>query len=342
MRQQKGLSLIELMISITLGLILMTGVVQMFLSSKATFSTQQGISRVQETGRLAIDFIAKDIRMAGYSGLSSRLSPIILKTTAPLTIFNNYTDGISVLASPQTGVDALADTDILIIRGALNSNSAALTIPASVTAGVGTLTVNLVSEEANGCGAGVTRFNGICLTDSLIVSDYKKSIVFTPTVITKVNSTTLTINYAGTWGNDPVNTKEFLTVGAKVSAMSNVIYYIGTGASGRPSLFQQTNTDTPLELLEGVSDMSITFSRFATPTTYAAAGALAGLWNNTGNPLVSIQLQLLTESTENNVLEKPQVYTFAGAAITGSPTDATDRRLHQVFSTTIALRNQRN
>ncbi|ARU27615.1 hypothetical protein CBR65_09340 [Cellvibrio sp. PSBB006] len=72
MRKQAGLSLIELMIAITLGLILMAGVIQVFLSSRVTFATQQAMSRVQETGRLAVEFMARDIRMAGYMGCTSR------------------------------------------------------------------------------------------------------------------------------------------------------------------------------------------------------------------------------------------------------------------------------
>lgn len=63
-----GFSLVELMIGISLGLLLMTGVVQLFVTSKSGFTADQAVSRVQETGRLAIEFMSKDIRMAGFSG----------------------------------------------------------------------------------------------------------------------------------------------------------------------------------------------------------------------------------------------------------------------------------
>ena len=66
--EQRGLSLVELMIAIALGMVLMLGVMQMFLSSRVVFSTQQGMSRIQETGRLAIEFLSRDIRMAAYYG----------------------------------------------------------------------------------------------------------------------------------------------------------------------------------------------------------------------------------------------------------------------------------
>src|SRR5688572_9551627 len=69
--RQRGLSLIELMIAITLGLVLMAGVTQMFLSSQTVFHTQQAMSRIQENGRLGMAFMAKDIREAGYMGCLS-------------------------------------------------------------------------------------------------------------------------------------------------------------------------------------------------------------------------------------------------------------------------------
>src|ERR1043165_5123513 len=60
---QKGFSLVELMISITLGLVLMGGVLQMFLGSKAAYTNQRAVASVQESGRLALEFMTRDIRM---------------------------------------------------------------------------------------------------------------------------------------------------------------------------------------------------------------------------------------------------------------------------------------
>jgi type IV pilus assembly protein PilW len=65
-RQQQGLTLIELMIAIALSMSLMAGAMQFMVSSKKTFEFNDDISRIQENGRLALDIIVKDIRMAGY------------------------------------------------------------------------------------------------------------------------------------------------------------------------------------------------------------------------------------------------------------------------------------
>ncbi|MCO6705108.1 PilW family protein, partial [Streptomyces sp. CHB9.2] len=54
-RRQKGLSIIELMIALLLGLLLMGGVMQVFLSSRQTYQTNSALSQVQESGRFALD-----------------------------------------------------------------------------------------------------------------------------------------------------------------------------------------------------------------------------------------------------------------------------------------------
>lgn len=67
-RQQAGLSLVELMIAVALGLLLMLGVMQIFLSSKNTFASNQELSEIQESGRFALEILTRDIRNAGYKG----------------------------------------------------------------------------------------------------------------------------------------------------------------------------------------------------------------------------------------------------------------------------------
>ena len=63
---QSGLSLIEIMIALLIGAFLLGGVIQIFIGSKQTYRMQQNLSRLQENGRFAMSFLAKDIRMSGY------------------------------------------------------------------------------------------------------------------------------------------------------------------------------------------------------------------------------------------------------------------------------------
>ena len=68
MNKQAGFSLVEIMIALLIGLFLMGGILQMFSASQQTYRMQSNLARLQENGRFALDFLARDIRTAGYWG----------------------------------------------------------------------------------------------------------------------------------------------------------------------------------------------------------------------------------------------------------------------------------
>lgn len=72
-RSQTGLSLVELMVGLALGLVLMVGVLQVFLASRQTYASNDAMSRLQENGRFALEFIASSARLAGYTDPRARL-----------------------------------------------------------------------------------------------------------------------------------------------------------------------------------------------------------------------------------------------------------------------------
>lgn len=64
--EQRGFTLVEVMVAITLSLILMVGVGQIYLSSKESFRIQNELAQIQENQRIAVQFLQHDIRQAGY------------------------------------------------------------------------------------------------------------------------------------------------------------------------------------------------------------------------------------------------------------------------------------
>ena len=64
--RQQGLSVIELMIAIALGITLMAASLQFIVSTRQTYELNDDISRIQENGRIAMDILSKDLRLAGY------------------------------------------------------------------------------------------------------------------------------------------------------------------------------------------------------------------------------------------------------------------------------------
>lgn len=65
---QRGLSLVELMIALVLGLILVLGVVQVFLASQQAFSLQQRASALQEDARFVLSRLSSELRMVNMFG----------------------------------------------------------------------------------------------------------------------------------------------------------------------------------------------------------------------------------------------------------------------------------
>ncbi len=59
-----------------ISLVIILAVTQIFISSRGAYSYTEGMSRVQESGRFAVDFLAHDIRMSGYTGCARRIGDV--------------------------------------------------------------------------------------------------------------------------------------------------------------------------------------------------------------------------------------------------------------------------
>jgi len=62
-----GLSLVELMLAMTLGLIVASGFISVFLATSGSQRTQHQLALLQESGRFAMDRLTQDLRMAHVS-----------------------------------------------------------------------------------------------------------------------------------------------------------------------------------------------------------------------------------------------------------------------------------
>ncbi len=67
-RRISGLSLVELMISLTIGLFLLLGITTLIVQQSSTRSEMEKVSRQIENGRYAMQILRDDIHLAGYYG----------------------------------------------------------------------------------------------------------------------------------------------------------------------------------------------------------------------------------------------------------------------------------
>ncbi|MBX9754254.1 MAG: prepilin-type N-terminal cleavage/methylation domain-containing protein [Pseudomonadaceae bacterium] len=111
---QSGFSLIEIMIALVIGLIMILGVTEIFLTASRSGVTSSDLARVQESGRIALELVSKEVRRAGYKGcVSSKTGlktggityPDQAITGAADTITVNYARLDAVGGFPERGCD---------------------------------------------------------------------------------------------------------------------------------------------------------------------------------------------------------------------------------------------
>jgi len=116
-KQQLGLTLVELMIAMVIGLVLVGGVIQIFAANNQTYRVTENMSRVQENGRFALDNLGRIIRLAGFKG-DTETSPgaeYVTNTTASPSV--TFTNGQTVSGiDGGVGGAALDQSDDLFIR----------------------------------------------------------------------------------------------------------------------------------------------------------------------------------------------------------------------------------
>lgn len=146
--------------------------------------------------------------------------------------------------------------------------------------------------------------------------------------------------------------------GTTINKYAPTAFYIRTSVSDTTRSLYQSNLVTAEdgsssymeseELIEGVWDMQIVYGvDMDNPSNsiidkYVDASEVTN--RNQWSQVLSVRINLLLVSLEDNIVNQPQAYMFpddiGDGAISGRPVLATDRRLYQVFSTTIGIRNR--
>ncbi len=141
---QKGFSLIELMIGMTLGLLVLAGLITVFVQSSQTRNEIERNNRQIESGRYAVTLLTEDLRMAGYFGSFDPYQAIIKPNSPPLgggspitsmpdpcnatlsgnasSWINSYffhvqgIDNVTTATTPSCLADVKLGTDIVVVR----------------------------------------------------------------------------------------------------------------------------------------------------------------------------------------------------------------------------------
>ena len=351
--KEAGLSLIELMIAMLVGLILIAGVLSIFISSRASYGINGAVGQIQENGRFALDFIRTATRKAGYMGCatSAQTASYLNVAADPLAYnFNQAIYGFEYTGMPPAptenpapdptagnwapALDAfltdkvLPNTDVLVVRFTQNN-------PMYIS--------NINNPATNMIVTGVvTGVNSLAPGDLMLISNCNSAIVMQTSAPT-AGSTITYAPAAGTPGN-AVTVLPQSYIGAQVVSPNTDAFYIGAGADGSPTLFAATfvgGTFTSQELVSGVESMRVLYGvdidGDQVPDEYDTAVAVngAGLWGS----VVSVRVALLLRSNNGAVPQPTAATPITLLESTTAFTPPLDTRLRQKFIANINLRN---
>lgn len=347
-RAQRGLSLVELMISITIGLIVLGALTYIFVGSRGAYRVNENLARVQETGRFALDYIAQDLRMTSFAGCRSRslntADGTLVNVTQPAVVFSGAGDGVvgfedgTGWTNPVAASVPRAAGDVLTIRRAAGM-MVRLTANSDPVA-------RTVTIEHNGAGIR----NG----DIVVLPNCERALMFRVTnnpATTGIGNFPTTLEYktsgagvGGADGNAAVVPNDVFTPDSRAYVMRFIetSYFVGTDAAGRRALYRVAGTAAE-ELVDGIEDIDILYGIDTSAPEpdgiaddYVRADAVAN-WSQ----VVSVRINVLAAGTDGNVATGAQTYAFRDTDGDGVPETQTapDRRLRQVFTATVALRN---
>lgn len=127
---QKGMSLVELMIAMVLGLFLMLGIVEIFSGTKATYNLQEGLSRVQESARVGMQVIGSESFHAGVVGCGNMTS--YFDNSAADTIQGQNVSRANYLNQALDPILSAADEGIVAFNYTGTSPGETFAIPATL------------------------------------------------------------------------------------------------------------------------------------------------------------------------------------------------------------------
>ena len=330
--KQTGVSVIEIMVSIAISLILLAGVMQIMLTNKHTYRVQEAFARLQENGRFAIDFLAKDIRMAGFFGCGSGAN-------APNNIVDLDQDGIAdevasfsgngLSGFEYSGLPLVLNSSTNLISTDVLPNTDIIKITRGTNAGLH-ISEPSYQNDANIKLDPVLAQGMFSQDDILFVTNCEASDIFATTGVSVSGGANshLDISHAAN-ANLTSHLSKVYQDDAEVMKMVSHYYYVGTNSAGVPALFRASlgNNASILkeELVEGIEDLQLLYGEDTDDdrvvNVYADAGSVTDF-----TKVISIRITLTVRTIEDNIASQT--------------TAAGDKRLRRSFTTSVTIRNR--
>ncbi len=327
---QRGFTLVELMIALVLGLLVIAGVGSVFIANKDAYRTNEALSQVQDASRTSFEFLARDIREAGSNPCGAASVESILDSGGDDLLYD---------LSPLMGWDDASDVSSLPSSGNGQPVSGSHAIR---LAGVRDSGLDLEGQSSPRANIRLANdaLGRISDGDILMMCDASQATIFQ--VINFNGKNPVVINQGS--GESPGNRTKCLdhpvpqsppdctnfSSSAYLAVPRNYVWYVGTNENGVRGLYRygrdRSATSEPTEMVRGVEEMTVEYHRSGENIFETASDI--GSDEEDWEEVDAVRITLTMRSRGLN----------PGDPDFGSSTDR--ERLQRDFSTTIAIRNR--
>lgn len=344
-RQIQGFSLIELMVSLTIGLVIVVAAMSAYLGAAGAGKMSEAQSRMNEDAQAALSILTQQIRMAGNNpgqtnrvmdttpSLSSSHNPVYLPTPT-YAGFTLAPTSFTLAAFSIRGCDGKF-SNITSTTSTLDTLDASSCVSGTSTLPTDSIAINYEADQFNTLPTDTGNKPTDCLGSGLptVTATVPTFEVVSPSTTATTSTTAVTYTVA----------ENRFFIGTSTAIVTPSLYCKGNGGGG-------LNAQQPL--VENVEDMQFTYGTMSTTTTsttatvagYLRADEVDGLGTTPADAatrwskVLTVRICILVRSASQVVSDtaSAKYYNCAGTLLSPS-----DRYLRRAYSTTVVLRNRR-
>jgi type IV pilus assembly protein PilW len=244
-KRQTGITLVEVLISLVLGLLLVGAATGIYLSNRQTFRQVENLARLQENARIAFELMGRDIREAGGIVCGSGLAVVNqlgVNTATPANWWANWGEGVrGYTGAAGDGFPAYATGTAA--RERVQGTQSLLLWNGSTDSSIGTTNIG-ISPVVVAAGHGFEN------NDVVMACDLRSAALVQ---ITNAAATALTVNAVPAGSAAPGDTLTRLQASA---------WYVGYNGRGGTSLYrvsQNKGATTSEEMIENVTNLKLAY-----------------------------------------------------------------------------------
>lgn len=304
---QAGLTLVELMVAMAIGMLLILAVSNIFLAQRQAYRVNENLAHMQDSGRTAFELMARELREAGGNACgTTRIGNVVNGASGSIWLdwerggVEGF-DGGQDMPGVSTGTEAaerVAGTDALVLRSASLNEGVIITDHQTTSA----------QFKVN------TTTHGFVPGDIVMACDYRQAAILQITNASSSNSTIVHNTGAGTPGNcskglgfptdcDSVVGNEYSFEGnGFLNRLTTSAWFIGNNDHGGRSLFRIVNDGAAQEIAEGVADMQLEYltrTGSSPASDYVDAMSVDDWANDASSLVIGVRVTLQVESRQN-------------------------------------------